>query len=570
VRNVSPSAALSAAVLTMVCQVSSAAELPSPTEAAAQELQRQQERERAQRERLQPSPDVRLPRSVAPQVGAVEVEGESPCFPIRRVELDGDDAWRFAFALRALPERQGWLEQPACLGAKGINAVLQRLQNAIVRRGYVTTRVLAQPQDLKQGTLRLTVIPGRVRNIVMNDAGSHRGHDWNALPTESGRILDLRDIEQGLENFKRVPTVDADIQIAPGEQPGESDLLVAWRQGNPIRVNLSADDAGSKATGKYQGSFTLSYDNWWTLNDLFYVTLNHDLDTGEAHKGTSGHVVHYSVPLCYWLFGATASHNTYRQSVAGLSQTYVYSGNSSDAELRVSRVVYRDAVRKSTLSFSGWNRSSRNFIDDTEVEVQRRRMAGWELGATHHEVVEQATLDLDATYRRGTHADGALPAPEEAFGEGTSRPRILKAGAQLNLPFSNEGQRMRYSLAWRAQWNRTPLVPQDRFSIGSRYTVRGFDGESTLSADRGWLVRNDLSWALGATGAELYAGADYGQLGGTVAAQLVGRHLEGCVFGLRGSRGHLSYDAFIGARLNYPTGFQVAHETAGFNLSWSY
>ncbi|WP_301102652.1 ShlB/FhaC/HecB family hemolysin secretion/activation protein [Propionivibrio sp.] len=26
-------------------------------------------------------------------------------------------------------------------------------------------------------------------------------------------------------------------------------------------------------------------------------------------------------------------------------------------------------------------------------------------------------------------------------------------------------------------------MPQDRFSIGGRYTVRGFDGESVLMAD---------------------------------------------------------------------------------------
>ena len=30
------------------------------------------------------------------------------------------------------------------------------------------------------------------------------------------------------------------------------------------------------------------------------------------------------------------------------------------------------------------------------------------------------------------------------------------------------------------------------FSIGGRYTVRGFDGEASLMGERGWLLRNDI------------------------------------------------------------------------------
>lgn len=75
------------------------------------------------------------------------------------------------------------------------------------------------------------------------------------------------------------------------------------------------------------------------------------------------------------------------------------------------------------------------------------------------------------------------------------RPKIITADAQLNAPFNLGEQRLRYTGTWRAQWNRTPLVPQDRFAIGNRYTVRGFDGENQLLAESGWLVRNDLGVA---------------------------------------------------------------------------
>lgn len=529
---------------------------------------RQQERERALRQQQEETPDVRFPRPVEPEAALLPTE-ESPCFRIERIELQGDAAERFQWALGAAnPERDPPLGH--CLGTAGINTVMKRIQNAIIARGFITTRVLAAPQDLRTGTLILTLIPGRIRAVRVTEDTDHRTTVWNALPARAGDLLNLRDIEQGLENLKRVPTAEADIQVAPAADadagPGESDLLVRYRQAFPFRLTLTADDAGSKATGKVQGGVTVSYDHWWTLNDLFYVSWNHSIMAADpGDKGTEGYTIHYSVPFNYWLLGFTTSANRYHQAVAGANQTYIYSGESENSEVRLSRLVYRDAVRKATLWVSGWTRASRNFIDDTEVLVQRRRMAGWAAGLSHKEFLGAVTLDGNLSYKQGTGAWGSLPAPEENFGEGTSRPRLVTADAQLNWPFSLGGQSFRYLGAWRGQWNDTPLVPQDRFSIGNRYTVRGFDGEITLSAERGWLIRNDLAWVV--RGQELYLGADYGEVGGPSSARLAGKSLAGAVIGLRGSVTRLAYDFFVGQPIARPDHFKTASTTAGFSLS---
>ncbi|MGV3655753.1 MAG: ShlB/FhaC/HecB family hemolysin secretion/activation protein [Noviherbaspirillum sp.] len=553
------------------------AETPASPIATGQAL-RQQERERLLRAQQERVPDVRLselPTERDPERLPAE---ELPCLDIQRIVLAGDSADRFQWALAAAGRTEDGAEDPAlgrCLGSRGVNLVMRRIQNAILARGYVAARVLAGPQEsLADGTLELTLFPGRIREIRFVPESGARATQWNAMPASPGDLLNLRDIEQALENFKRVPSAQADIQITAAEgpqaQPGQSDVLIRWEQGFPFRASLFADDSGTRATGKYQGGITLSYDHWWTLNDLFYVSLNHDLGGADAaapgKHGTRGYTVHYSLPLGYWLLGATASRNRYHQSVAGASQTYVYSGISRNGEIRLSRLLYRDAVRKTWFALSGWARSSRNFIDDTEVEVQRRRMAGWELGISHREFIGAATLDASLDYRRGTGAGNAMPAPEEAFGEGTSRPRLIAAQAQFHLPFTLGGEALRYTGAWRAQWNRTPLVPQDRFAIGGRYSVRGFDGESQLLGERGWLVRNDLGWALGQSGQELYLGLDAGQVGGPGSRTLAGKRLCGMAVGLRGHAHGISYDVFAGWPLSQPDGFRTPSSVAGFSL----
>jgi hemolysin activation/secretion protein len=304
---------------------------------------------------------------------------------------------------------------------------------------------------------------------------------------------------------------------------------------------------------------------------LLYASVSNDLGGGDAgKKGTHGYTLHYEVPSGYWLLGATASAYDFRQSVAGASQTYLYSGTSRNEEVRIARIVHRDAGSKTGAYARGWSRASSNAIDDTEIEVQRRRMSGWELGLTHRRFLAAATVDASVAYRRGTGAFHALAAPEEAFGEGTSRPRLITADAQLDAPFEFAGQRLRYTAAWRAQWARTRLVPQDRFAIGGRYTVRGFDGEFSLSAENGWLVRNELAWALGAYGTELYAGIDDGHVSGASSRLLLGTRLAGAVLGVRASYKGLALDLFAGAPLHKPDGFRTAAITSGFSLGYAF
>ena len=567
-RTLGPAAALAplAAALSLFCAPAVAQQLPAPD----QQLLLQQERERALRDQLEARPDARLQEAPAAAPERLPHE-ESPCFLIERITLQGDQAERFQWALEAADHK----DDPArgrCLGTTGINVVMSRVQNAIVARGFVTTRVLAQPQDLTTGTLELTVVPGTLRQIRFDEGTSRDATLWNAIPARSGDLLNLRDIEQGLENFKRVPSAEADIRISPAEgadaAPGQSDLVVQWSQQRLVRFNLGLDDAGSKATGKTQASATVSLDHALRQNDLFYANVSHDVFNG-GKRGTRGFTFHYSMPVGYWLFGATRSGYEYQQTVAGDQQAYLYSGESHNAEVRATRLLLRNASSRTSMYLRAWERDSRNFIDDTEIQVQRRRMGGWELGLNHRHFIGQVTLDGTFGFRRGTGAFGSIAAPEEQFGEATSHPKLYFADAQLSVPFQMGQQRLRYTGSWRAQWNRGGLVPQDRFAIGGRYTVRGFDGEMVLMGERGWLLRNDIGLALGG-GQEFYLGADYGRVGGSATQWQVGRELAGAVIGLRGGYNGLYWDAFVGAPLHRPTGFQNAYTVTGFSLGWSF
>lgn len=537
------------------------------------EDQRQQARERLLREQQERSVDVRLPNASGPQTARL-TPSEAPCSLVARLALDGELSTEFVWSLNAA-SGDGADDAPEgrCLGAQSIETVLARVQKAIVDRGYITTRVLAGRQDLSSGTLTLTLVPGRISAVRFAQESLQTTGLRNAIPAKAGDVLDLRDIEQGLENLKRLPTANADIQVAPSTaadaRPGDSDLVVKYSRKFPLRVTLSLDDSGTEATGKTQAALTLAWDGPLGLNDLAYVSMNHDA-FNHGGQGTGGRTVHYSIPYGDWLAGVTASQSSYHQSVAGLVDTYVYAGETRNADVRLSRLVYRDQRRKTTATIRGFRTASRYVIDDSENENQRRIVGGVEASLNHREFIADATLDGTLAYRRGTGAFGALRAPGESYGEGTSRMKLFTSDVNLNIPFTLVGQKLRYTALWRAQWNRTPLTPQDRFAIGGRYTVRGFDGETSLAGDRGWLLRNDIGIALGQSGAELYAGIDHGEVGGPSAKFLLGSHLAGGVVGLRGAVAGLNYDLFIGAPIGMPEGYRTAKVTGGISLNYAF
>jgi hemolysin activation/secretion protein len=176
---------------------------------------------------------------------------------------------------------------------EGIDVLTKGLQQAILSRGYVTTRVLVQPQDLTGGTLTLALVPGIVRSIAFADP-SMWGTWKTAYPTRGHDVLNLRDLEQGLEQMKRVGSQDVSMEIRPTDVPGESDVVLTVKRAKPWTFVASVDNSGTESTGKWQGNVSLGIDNPLGLNDIFTVGANQDLSFGNKALGSHGFNGSYS------------------------------------------------------------------------------------------------------------------------------------------------------------------------------------------------------------------------------------------------------------------------------------
>ncbi|WP_409558473.1 ShlB/FhaC/HecB family hemolysin secretion/activation protein [Achromobacter sp.] len=523
----------------------------------ATEIQRRQEQEvDAQRARAAERPDVLSALAVAEPRG-LALPDESPCFLLREVVWDGaDPPASLSQAAAAVVGK--------CVGGIGLRALQEYLIGILIDNGQVTARVVVPEQSLAAGTLTLRYLPGRISAVKSHGA---IGRWRTALPTGPGGELNQRDLDQALENIRRLGSQsDAAIDIAPGPELGDSDILIKPGTGKRWHGYLGGDNGGMDTVGKYQINAGLTLDSPLFLYDQLSVSWNSNAHWRDSESNTRAASINYSLPFGYWTFFTGASKSTYRQTVAGFEDPIIYGGTTKQIQAGVSVVPYRGTAYKGSLSVSLLRKRTDSTLNDVPIDVQRRDVTGYEISYGHRHYVGPAVLDVGGGVR------GTLPQfsdqPGYVYGDPdwNGRSTILSANAGLYLPFKVAEQSFAYQANWQIQHAKTPIVPTDYFTIGNRYAVRGFDGQMTLAAEDGWTLRNDLSLNLegltGLPGQQLYTGLDVGRVGGPSAAYLSGRTLVGAVAGVRGRFSlpcvNASYDLSAGWPLQKPESLKTA------------
>jgi hemolysin activation/secretion protein len=544
------------------------------SQADREEIRRRQQQEQAeQRERLA-QPRVELQSgataaaaspagaAAASPAGAAAIPESPDGFLIERVVMDtGTRRLRFPWLAPIAARYEG-----KRLGMAGIEHALKTLGHAFLEHGYVTTRVLLPEQDIAgTRTLRLMVVPGLIGTISVSPvtAGKWKhGGTWrNAFPSKRNRLLNIRDIEQGLEQMKRVPTQDVTMDLKPGAQPGESDVMVSRANRFPLRGHIGIDNSGDKNTGRWQGSATAFWDNPLLLNDLFSFTHNGAVATASG-QGTLGNNITYSIPFGYWTAHASYNAYDYHQTVQGYTSDYESSGKSRGAELRVQFLAQRDQNSKTTVQARVSHRRNRNYIDGVELEVQRRDTSTLEIALQHQRNMGRTLLDTSIAFRHGMPwFNATADLQPHAKDAPTNRYHALTADATLRYPVTLGPVRLNATSAFRAQLTGDTLFGSEYFSIGGRYTVRGFDGRQTLGAEKGLTLRNDFSHALWRTGQSLYLALDGGHVAGPAGRYLSGGTLAGGALGLRGGWKSFYYDITAGCPLHKPAGLHTARVT---------
>lgn len=185
--------------------------------AELESLQRTNQRViREAQEHSQPQADVFIFPSETPTPPPHSTpEAPSACLSIQAIELAGHTA--------SLGRSPVLPATPACLSTRDLNALLARLNAHYQAAGWITTRVYVDPKENAAGRLALRVVPGQIETLTLGKT-TDDPRKVTAFPEREDRLLNLRDLEQGLENINRLPSQEGRLNLVPGTQNGQTQV----------------------------------------------------------------------------------------------------------------------------------------------------------------------------------------------------------------------------------------------------------------------------------------------------------------------------------------------------------
>ena len=534
----------------------------------AQQEQLQQDRD-TQRERSLRLDEERVETVVSePALIDVPSDQNGASFYIKQIQLDG------------MPKELSFLNkltrkyEQKNVTVSDITNIRNAFQRKLLDKGFVTSQVYIPEQNLNDGILQLMVIPGRVEDIRYSESSTH-GPWRTALVVRPGDILNIRDIEQGLEQMKRLSSQSVTMKLLPGKAIGTSVIELSIKQEKPVYGSISIDNSGLKSTGIYQGSFTTSFDQVFRANDTFTMSLSGDLSGSGSIKGTRAASLNYVIPHGKDTFSFIFSKSRYHQMIQSNPYDFTYSGKSTTIKAKWNHVWSRTQREKRAFDISISTRHNHRFVNDMEIPVQALRTTSMEFGVSNRKYIGNATLYSRLGFQWGIGAFGAQPehTASVAMGGPTSRYHMWLADVDYRKPFIMGHRPASFTSSFHGQWVQggKRVYSVDTINIGNRYSIYGFDGEYILMGDSGWYLRNEVASVIPHLNTEVYLGLDVGAVYGKNAETLVGKAIAGAAIGIRGNYASgLLFDAFISTPLYKPQGYHTKKFYSGFTVGYRF
>lgn len=460
-----------------------AAPTPGETDLIRERQDRLLEEQRRRLEELKelPGKEAKPTQPAAP--------ADTRCFPIKDIELSGADHLSDGEKSRLL---KPFIDQ--CLGVTQLNELLKVITDHYIEKGLVTSRAYLPQQDLSTGHLKVLVVEGKLEGLKgAEDSKLSERELGMAFPGKTGELVNLREIEQMVDQLNRLPSNQAQMELAPGKAVGGSEVLVKNTPQKPWRAGLSRSNDGQRSTGEQQWGTTFDWDSPLGLADQLNLRGGHDAMSDHRHTSNNA-MLNYNLPWGWWNFTYTYSQSEYRSQAQSNGFNFKQTGDSENHQLRVERVIHRDAVSKTSLSTGLSYLRTNNFIEDSKLALSSNRISEAQLGFNHGRRIGGAFVNLDLGMQQGIGLLDAQGNGHPGPGEPDARYRKYTATVSYLQPFKVWGESFSFSSLMTGQHSEDVLFSSQRTSLGGLSSLRGYKDQS-LSGDSGGYWRNDLRWS---------------------------------------------------------------------------
>lgn len=386
---------------------------------------------------------------------------------------------------------QAFIGRPVSAGE--LEEFRQKISQYYSDQGYVNSGAILPDQRFQDGIIRLQIIEGRLSQIRVTGTGWLRpDYVSGRLQTDSDRPLNINELRQNFQQLLLDPLIERmNGSLIPGTERGKSILDVAVTRARPYQLTLDANNYRPPSIGSEQGKLSGWVRNLTGFGDIVDGSLLYS-------EGSLGGAGGFSMPLN--AYDTRFNFHFDINDVSVIEQTLKQIDIQSEYlayDFSLIQPLIKSLNRNLNFGASFNVKENQTFLSGQPFSFSQGAVDGltkdsvlrFSLDFTecleHHVFSARSTASVginafNATWHNGNNLpDGDFVA---WLGQLQYAGQVLDTGGTLIL----RGD---------VQYSGDKLIPMERFSLGGRFSVRGYR-ENELVRDKGYVLSAEFRYPL--------------------------------------------------------------------------
>ena len=262
------------------------------------------------------------------------------------------------------------------LTLKEMQKVANLITDSYRQKGYINSTAYLPPQDIKEGVLEIKVVEVVTGEVEIKDNRYFKTSLLREkIPLKKGEPFNYNALKKGLTEINKQPDRNAHAVLAPGKEPGTTDIVLDVKDRLPIHVGFNMDNFGSRYINKYRYGVNFTHNNLLGFDDK----LNFQYQLGQSGRYFLKSI-NYLLPVREgWEVGASAFFSRVK-----LGQ------DLEDSDVRGKTKLYSLFANRSLIDTD-------NFDLGMNLGFDYKDITNYQLQAvTSHDKLREAKIGLDA------------------------------------------------------------------------------------------------------------------------------------------------------------------------------
>ena len=422
--------------------------------------------------------EKKKPKEAAPEEIIPEEEGERVL--IKKIIVEGVTRILNADIKKITAEFEG-----KELSLKDMQKVADLITDEYRKKGYLTSRAYIPPQKIKEGTLTIRVVEGKLGKLEI------KGNRYFKTSLLRKKIdlrpegyFDYSALQKSLVRINEHPDRAAKVVLVPGKEPGTTDVVLQVEDNLPIHIGLEYDNYASRYIGDDRYSLIAEHNNLLGLDDK--LLLKFQRSESEFYNLKTGR---YVLPL-----GNSAETGFYfSHSNTKLGKEFEdldSRGKATICGLFFNQALIEEEDLDLRLNLGFDYKNIKNYLLGSEYSKDRLRIfkTGFDFDITDKwgRTILTSELDVGVPDMFGGMSAKSSTSSREGAG-GKFQKGVFNLFRLQPAPFSSY-------ILWKnqAQYCNYNLVASEEFQIGGPTSVRGYP-PAEYTGDEGYYT--SLEWS---------------------------------------------------------------------------